>query len=172
MQRQKTRGRWGSSPQALAKEPSALWTLSRGDCHRPRARLAEGEPGWGHGAGSSTLFIGCAATRNMRGSPYPSRHSRDTFPAGEGGWVARSALVERGGDLLRRPTEAAHAPPAMEPIRINQQSRSVRERAARANGCRSMLLHPLHVTMTTRGVRGGNAPWPCGTASRLAFCEA
>ena len=27
----------------------------------------------GHGAGSSTLFIGCAATRSLRGSPYPSR---------------------------------------------------------------------------------------------------
>ena len=38
-------GRWVSSPQSLAKEPSALWTLIRGDQAGSEARLAEGEPG-------------------------------------------------------------------------------------------------------------------------------
>ena len=50
----------------------------------------------GHGAGSSTLFIGRAAMRNLRGSPYPSRHSRDTFPSGEGGFAPFRSCARAG----------------------------------------------------------------------------
>ena len=117
---------WGFSPQTLAKEPSALWTLIRGDHHWSEARRAEGAPRL-RGSRRTTG----APRRGTCGAP-PIRHGscRDTFPSGEGGWVAcaraglpygrpaspgvtRSVMGVRGGDLLRRPTEAAQAPPAV-----------------------------------------------------------
>ena len=77
---------WGSSPQTLAKEPSALWTLIRGDQAGLEARLAEGEPGL-RGSRRATG----APRRGACGAP-PIRHGncRDTFPSGEGGWGARA----------------------------------------------------------------------------------
>ena len=117
---------WGFSPQTLAKEPSALWTLIRGDQAGVEARLAEGEPGL-RGSRRAT-----GAPRRGACEAPPIRHGncRDTFPSGEGFLVvcaraglpygrpaspmlARSAMVERGGVLLRRPTEVTQAPPAM-----------------------------------------------------------
>ena len=85
---------------------------------------------------------GLQGSRRATGAPRrgaceapPIRHGfrRDTFPSGEGGFapfhararaglpygrpasrgIARSVMVEGGGDLLRRPTEATRAPPAM-----------------------------------------------------------
>ena len=63
-------GRWGSSPQTLARGlHSPLDSHSGGSgwvggpARRGRAGLA-----------GVTAHSGCAATRNMRGSPYPSRH--------------------------------------------------------------------------------------------------
>ena len=69
------------------------------------ARLAKGEPG-------------LRGSRRTKGAPRrtacaapPIRHGfrRATFPSGEGFFCAPSASVERGGVLLRRPTEAAQA---------------------------------------------------------------
>ena len=119
-------GRWGFSPQTLAKEPSALWTLIRGDCHWSKARRATGAPR-------------LQGSRRTEGAPrrgackaLPIRHGTAVTPSplgkafllsslGRGSptvaplrvRVAHSASVERGGDLLRRPTEVTPAPPAM-----------------------------------------------------------
>ena len=118
--------RWGSSPQTLAKGPSALWTPIRGIGTGSKARRATGAPRL-RGSRRTT-----GAPRRGTCEALPIRHGfrRDTFPAGEGGWVgraraglpysrpaslmlARSAIGARGGDLLRRPTEVTAAPPAM-----------------------------------------------------------
>ena len=115
-----------SRPRPSPESCIALGTPVRGGCN------LVGGPARGGRAGLAgvTPRNGRGATRSMPGSPYPSRHSRDTFPSGEGFLIARaraglpygrpasrgvmrSAMVERGGDLLRRPTEATHAPPAM-----------------------------------------------------------
>ena len=80
--------------------------------------------------------------------------------------VARSALVERGGDLLRRPAEATPAPPAMGPIRINQQSRSVRERDA---PCQRVQEHaPAPVACHHDNKRGTREQRPLALRYRVA----
>ena len=85
---------WGSSPQTLAKEPSALWTLIRGDATWLEARLAEGEPG-------------LRGSRRTEGAPRrgacrapPIRHGTAVTPSppGKGLGCARS-----GGAPLRSP---------------------------------------------------------------------
>ena len=116
---------WGSSPQTLAKEPSALWTLVRGNHYWAEARLAEGEPGL-QGSRRTT-----GAPRRGACQAPPIRHGTAVTPSppgkdflvalGRGSptvaplrvRLARSAIGARGGDLLRRPTEATPAPPAM-----------------------------------------------------------
>ena len=94
--------------------------------------LLGGGPARGGRAGLAgvTPRKGRGATRLCGAPPIRRGFRRDTFPSGEGGGlrelgrgsptvaplrvgVARSALVEGGGDLLRRPTEAALAPLAM-----------------------------------------------------------
>ena len=69
-----------------------------------------GGPARGGRAGLAgvTAHSGCAATRNMRGSPYPSRHSRDTFPSGEG--VGLRALG-RGSPTVAPLRVGLRAPP-------------------------------------------------------------
>ena len=133
------------------------WKLQvqiEGDAGAPRPRpspkslLLSGLSFWGDGHWAKGPARGGRAglqgSRRTTGAPRrgtckapPIRHGncRDTFPSGEGGWVARaraglpygrptslmlarSAMVERGGDLLRRPTEVTQAPPAMGRRRI------------------------------------------------------
>ena len=91
----------------------ALWTPIRGDQTGLEARLAEGEPG----LRGSCLATGEARRRTCEAPPIRRGLRRDTFPAGEGFFIARaraglpygrpasrgvatSAMVERGGDLL------------------------------------------------------------------------
>ena len=169
--------RWGSSPQTLAKGPSALWTLIRGDWCRvegPGSRRASR-------AGGSRRTTG--APRRGTCEALPIRHGfrRDTFPSGEGGGggraraglpygrpasreVAYSAIGARGGDLLRRPTEATQVPPAMGRVRRGEAFpfRLYRQRQT----CSQYHKSPK----TARGVRGGNAPWPRTSASRRTLC--
>ena len=93
-------GRWGFSPQALAKEPSALWTLIRGDHH-----CAKGPARGGRAAlAGVTPRNGRGATRNMRGSPYPSRLSPRHLPR----WGRGLGWSRSGGAPLRSP-RFAHA---------------------------------------------------------------
>ena len=138
--------------------------------------LVEGPARGGHGAQR------VRRDAVVRGSPYPSRHRRDTFPAGEGSWVGRAQaglpyghpaspgrtrpLSGAGGsDLLRRPTEATPAPPAMRQVWRGEAFpfRLYRQRQERSQQPRS--------PKTAKGVRGGNAPWPRASASRCALRE-
>ena len=91
-----------------------------------RARRTEGAPG----LRGSRLAKGEARRETCEAPPIRHGSCRDTFPSGEGFFVGRaraglpygrpasrgvvrSSMVEGGGDLLRRPTESTHAPPAM-----------------------------------------------------------
>ena len=123
-------GRWGFSPQTLAKEPSALWTLIRGDQAGAKARLAEGEPRLrGSRRTKGAPRRGCAGL-----SLSVTATAVTPSPPGKGTWLrelGRSSPTVAplrpglrppswgmiGGDLLRRPTEATHAPPAMRRVR-------------------------------------------------------
>ena len=57
--------------------------------------LVEGPARGGHGAQR------VRRDAVVRGSPYPSRHRRDTFPAGEGSWVGRARAGLPYGHPLR-----------------------------------------------------------------------
>ena len=117
----------------------SLWTPIRGG-----SGCVEGTARGGRAALAGVTVRGLrpfslgAARRGACGAP-PIRHGscRDTFPSGEGwavptpgsrlGWFSSvilraraavpSVMVEGGGDLLRRPTESTHAPPAMHRVR-------------------------------------------------------
>ena len=126
-------GRWGSSPQTLAKEPSALWTLIRGGLLQGcKARLAEGEPGLrGSRRGVFDPFRWARRDAEHAGFYLSVTAAAVTpSPLGKEAWlvelgrdsptvaplrvkVTLSVMVERGGVLLRRPTEVTQAPSAM-----------------------------------------------------------
>ena len=159
------RGRWGFSPQTLAKGPSALWTLIRGIRlgRRPGSRRAS-RACRGHGARqarrdaeharlplSVTAF---AVTPSPPGKDSLVACARAGLPYGRPAsrGVAYSAIGARGGDLLRRPTEATQVPPAMGRVRRGEAFpfRLYRQRQT----CSQYHKSPK----TARGVRGGNAP--------------
>ena len=160
---------WGdagaSRPRPSPEGCIALWTLIRGEQAGWEARLAEGEPG----LRGSRRTAGAPQRGTCEAPPIRHGFRRDTFPSGEGGLVAcaraglpygrpasrgvaRSAIGARGGDLLRRPTEAAHAPPVMGRVRRIEAFpfRLYRQRQT----CSQYHKSPK----TARGVRGGNAP--------------
>ena len=123
-----------------------------------RARRAKGAPGL-RGSRRAT-----GAPRRGTCEAPPIRHGscRDTFPSGEGMVlvalgrgsptvaplrvrVARFAMGAGGGDLLRRPTEATLAPPAMGRVRKQQR-------------VQEPVPAPVESTITAKGVQGGNSP--------------
>ena len=126
--------RLGCAPSVILRARGADLQLARrpgsrrvGSAH---SRRAIGLVPFGHAAPAWSCPAACAEARRTKGAPGlrgsrrtkdaprrtacaapPIRHGfrRDTFPAGEGFFCAPSASVERGGVLLRRPTEAAQA---------------------------------------------------------------
>ena len=121
-----------SRPRPSPEDRMVLWTPIRGDCSWLEARRTEGAPGlrgsrrgvfdpfhWARrDAKHARLPLSVTAT-----AVTPSPPGKDTGLSALGRGsptvaplrvrLAPSALVERGGVLLRRPTEATHAPPAM-----------------------------------------------------------
>ena len=116
-----------------------LWTPIRGDCSWLEARRTEGAPGlrgsrrgvfdpfhWARrDAKHARLPLSVTATAVTPSPPGKGASPLFLVELGRGSptvaplrvRLAPSALVERGGVLLRRPTEATPAPPAMPRLR-------------------------------------------------------